>query len=55
MVHNVTHMTPGNARQTANTMVLQRIETMKFPAIHVGDHAQSVKKKGVMDKERLSN
>ena len=61
MVHNVTHMTPNDAKKGGNNMVvkanleMKRISTIKYPTIHVGDTVKTFKKKGMMAKERVSN
>ena len=61
MVHNVTHMTPNDAKKSGNNMVVKanlemtRISTRKYPTIHVGDTVKTFKKKGMMAKERVSN
>jgi hypothetical protein len=61
MIHTVTHMTPNDARKSGNNMVvkanleMRRINTRKYPPIEVGDTVKTFKKKGMMDKERVSN
>ena len=61
MVHNVTKMTPDDARKNGNNMVvkahweMKRISTRKYPTLHVGDNVKTFKKKGMMAKERVSN
>ena len=61
MVHNVTHMTPNDAKKSGNNMVvkanleMKRISTRKYPTIHVGDSVKTFKKKGMMAQECVSN
>ena len=61
MVHNVTQMTPNDAKKGGNNIVvkanleMKRISTRKYPTINVGDTVKTFKKKGMMDKERVSN
>ena len=61
MVHSVTKMTPEDAKKGGNNIVvkanleMKRINTRKYPTIKVGDTVKTFKKKGMMDKERVSN
>ena len=61
MVHNVTKMTPDDARKNGNNIIvkahleMKRINTRRYPNISVGDNVKTFKKKGMMDKERVSN
>ena len=61
MVHNVTKMTPDDARKNGNTMIvkahleMKRINTRRYPTLHVGDNVKTFKKKGMTAKVRVSN